>query len=310
MAYLANMFVISYRKYFYALSGIVILGSILAALFLGLHVGIDFKGGSLIEVVYTSERPAIDLVKNSLTDPAFAGYSIRPTGTNGFILRTPFLSTETHTKALAALSGNGQWPLTESRFDSIGPTIGKELKTKSTLAVGLVIFAIVIFIAFVFRKVSEPVSSWKYGLIAIVALLHDVIVPTGGAAILGYFIGMEIDALFVTAILVVLGFSVHDTIVVFDRVREHLRVNKEYGKREPFEETVGKSVAETFNRSINTSLTTVLALVALYFLGSESTHNFALTLIIGIIAGTYSSIFLASPLLVTIEKWQNKGAKK
>lgn len=303
------MFVVKNRKIFYALSLLIIGVAFASILFFGLHFGIDFKGGSLIEVKYQENRPDIVLIKSKIIAEEFAGYSIRPTGEKGFILRTPYLNQSTHAEALKILEGDGAWSLTEERFNSIGPTIGEELRTKALLAIALVIVSIVLFIAFVFRKVSEPVASFKYGLIAIVALLHDVIVPTGAFAIFGYFFGTEIDSLFVTALLVILGFSIHDTIVVFDRVRENLRVNKEFNKKETFEDTVGKSVAQTFNRSINTSLTTVLSLLALYFLGSSATKDFSLALIIGIIAGTYSSIFLASPLLVTVEKWQGKKSK-
>lgn len=308
------MFVVTYRKIFYVISAVITLVALGAILLWGLQLGIDFKGGSLVEVSYTSARPDINAVKASLAGVVSGGFSVRPTGNTGYILRTPLLDEAGHAAVLQALSQKEASKMTELRFDSVGPVIGEELRTKSTLAVGLVILAIVLFIAFVFRKVSEPVASWKYGLIAVVALLHDVIVPTGAFAILGHFVGTEVDTLFVTALLVVLGFSVHDTIVVFDRVRENLRVNKELNKQgEPFEEIVGRSVAQTFNRSINTSLTTVLALIALYLLGSAATKDFSLALIIGIVAGTYSSIFLASPLLVTIEKWSasaRDGQKK
>jgi preprotein translocase subunit SecF len=173
----------------------------------------------------------------------------------------------------------------------------------------MVLLAIVLFITFAFRKVSRPVSSWKYGFTAIIALAHDVIIPVGFFAIMGHFFGgYEIDALFVTAMLVVLGFSIHDTIVVFDRVRENLHADK--NKNETFENIVGQSVSETFTRSINTSLTTVLALVAVFVWGPETTRNFAMALIVGIITGTYSSIFIASPLLVTMAgRMQSKKVK-
>ena len=194
----------------------------------------------------------------------------------------------------------------EKRFDSIGPSIGSELQTRSVYAIILVILAIALFIAFAFRHVSKPVSSWKYGIVALLSLAHDVIIPIGAFAVMGHFMGAEVDTLFVTAILVVLGFSVHDTIVVFDRVRENLRRLEEKGMKESFEETVGKSVSQTLGRSINTSLTTVLALLALYFFGATATHYFSLTLLIGIVAGTYSSVFLGSPLLVTLQKMQKE----
>ena len=163
-----------------------------------------------------------------------------------------------------------------------------------------------LFITFAFRKVSYPVASWKYGLSTIVALAHDVIIPTGVFIVWTHFHGGEIDLLFVTALLAILGYSVHDTIVVFDRVRENLRLGGNAKSKETFEQTVGASVTQTFGRSINTSLTIFLALVALYFIGGASTRDFAFVLLVGVITGTYSSIFVASPLLVTLEKLQSK----
>lgn len=172
------------------------------------------------------------------------------------------------------------------------------------------LLCILLFIAFAFRKVSKPVSSWVYGLVAIVTLIHDVIVPVGFFAALGHFTGAQVDTLFVTAILTVLGFSIHDTIVVFDRTRENLRLNQEHSRKEPFEETAGRSLNQTLVRSINTSLTVVITLLVLYVFGPESTADFALTLLVGIVAGTFSSIALATPLLVVIEKWRAKKSSK
>lgn len=290
----------------------MVLVSIVSLFVFGLNYGIDFKGGSIIEVVYPIERPEINEVEASLSLAEFKGFSIRASGETDLIVRTAHLSEEEKSFLMGALSGGGKWPLEQKRFSSVGPTLGAELKSKALLSILLVIIAIILFIAFAFRKVSEPISSWKYGLMAIVGLIHNVIIPTGVFAILGHYLGVEVDALFVTALLVVLGFSVHDTIVVFDRVRENLKKNKEYNKKEPFEETVGKSVSQTIARSINTSLTTIITLVALYIWGSESTKWFSLALLIGITVGTYSSICLASPLLVTIEERQRKklGSRK
>jgi preprotein translocase subunit SecF len=194
------------------------------------------------------------------------------------------------------------------RFDSVGPVLGKELQGKAIWSIVLVLLAIVIFITYTFRGVSKPISSWKYGVVAIVALFHDVIVPVGVFSYLGSTGGYEIDALFVTALLVILGFSIHDTIVVFDRTRENLKTLG-FGTsscKKTFEEIVGMSVSQTIARSVNTSLTTMLALVALYIFGPKTTENFALALILGIAVGTYSSIFIGSPLLVTWQKWQEK----
>ncbi len=185
----------------------------------------------------------------------------------------------------------------------MGPILGEEALRKALVSIALVLIGIVLFITLAFRKVSEPVSSWKYGFTAIVALAHDIIIPTGVFSILGHFAGYEVDTLFVTALLVVLGFSVHDTIVVFDRVRENL---KHAPAKMPFMDIVGQSVSQTFTRSINTSLTTLIALVVLYILGGPTISHFVLALIVGIAAGTYSSIFIGSPLLVTLERVQAK----
>ncbi len=168
------------------------------------------------------------------------------------------------------------------------------------------------YVAFAFRKVSKPVSSWGYGLIVVVILIHDIIIPTGFFAILAHFTTAEVDALFVTAILALLGYSVNDTIVIFDRIREHLVNNEKKNIKESFEQTVGKSISETMTRSINTSLTVVLALVAIVVFGAEATRVFAMVILVGVISGTYSSILLAAPLLIPIANWsaKNKLAKK
>lgn len=297
------MFVVKYRKFFYALSSILIIGSFFALGKWGLKPGIDFKGGSILEVEYSANRPEqAELMK--VLQPLNLDISVRATGDKGYILRMKDINQEQKNSVSNVLSTFGT--STEKRFDSVGPLLGTEALRKSLVSIVLVIIAIVIFIAFAFRKVSEPVSSWKYGIVAIIALIHDVIVPTGAFSILGHFKGYEVDTLFVTALLVVLGFSVHDTIVVFDRVREnlsHAKANK------PFDQIVGESISQTFTRSINTSLTTLLALVVLYFVGGESTQHLSLALIIGITAGTYSSVFIGSPLLVTVWKWQNSKKK-
>ena len=193
-------------------------------------------------------------------------------------------------------------PAEEKQFDSVGPVVGQELKRRAYIAIGTVLFLIVIYIAFAFRKVSRPVAPWKYGLAAIIALFHDIFIPTGIFSILGHYLGVEIDLLFVTGLLTILGFSVHDTIVVFDRIRENLR--KGLGKN--FEETVNISVNQTITRSINTSLTVFLTLLAIFIFGGASVKYFALLLMIGVFFGTYSSIFVASSLLVTWEAWRQK----
>ncbi len=300
------MFIIIYRKLFYTIAALLVLGSIIALSMWGLNPGIDFKGGSIIEVEYASStRPTIESFKSSLDALNIGEISIRETGSEGYILRTTELSPEAHDAITSVLSAAGTG-FNEKRFDSVGPILGKEALQKSWISVGLVLLAIVLFITFAFRGVSRPVKSWKYGLIAIIALAHDVIIPAGVFAILGHFAGFEVDTLFVTALLVILGFSIHDTIVVFDRVRENLNHDSAGKQKKPFENIVGDSINQTFVRSINTSLTTLIAIFVLYLVGAEATKHFALALLVGITAGTYSSIFIASPLLVTVYKMQEK----
>jgi preprotein translocase subunit SecF len=293
------MFIVQNRHIWYTVSAVLIAASIAAVSIWGLKFGIDFTGGSILEIAYSAENvPAQADVIALVEGAGIAGASVRATGDTGFLIRTPFLIETEYTTLSTSLGG------TEIRYDSIGPSIGTELQTRAVYAVLLVLLMITLFIAFVFRHVSKPVSSWKYGVVALLALAHDVIVPLGAFALMGHYWGAEVDTLFVTAILVILGFSVHDTIVVFDRTRENLKKLKEDEEEEAFDVTVGRSVTQTLSRSINTSLTTVLALIALYVFGPEVTHYFVLALIIGIVTGTYSSIFIGSPLLVTLQKMQ------
>ena len=303
------MWVVKYRKLFYAFSGLLVLASVVSFFTWGLKPGVDFTGGTLIEVSYDGGRPDQTAVTTALAavDPAVSvrlGTSEK--GEQEFIVRLKEVSQEEKAAVMTALSLNGTATTTIKTFDSIGPVLGAEALRKSIVSIILVILGIVLYITFAFRKVSEPVASWKYGLVAVIALVHDVIIPTGVFSILGHFKGYEVDTLFVTALLVILGFSVHDTIVVFDRVRENL--HKAPAKK-PFGEIVGESVSQTFTRSINTSLTTLIALVVLYFVGGSTTEHFSLALIVGIAAGTYSSIFIGSTLLVTIAG-VGRGTKK
>ena len=305
------MFVVKYRKIFYTLSTLLVLFSIFAISKWGLNYGIDFKGGSIIEVEYKGDRPPHDEITATVKKVVTEGeVVVRPIGDKGYIIRTASLASSTIDALSASLTGVrvGTSTLNLSsgaeikRLDTVGPILGQELQSKSVTSIILVLLAIVLFITFAFRHVSKPVSSWKYGLAAVIALAHDVLVPTGIYVFLGRNGGFEVDALFVTALLVILGFSVHDTIVVFDRTRENLKLDDSHKKS--FDQIVGESVSQTFARSINTSLTTILALIALYIFGADATRNFSLILIIGIVLGTYSSIFLGSPLLVTFWKSQ------
>ena len=275
------MFVIKYKKIWYLLSTFLIIVSLWAISSRGFNLSIDFTGGTITEISYAN-RPAKELIESKIEQTSV---SIRTSGENNYVIRTK-------EPIKADLGGE------VIRENTIGPVAGAELASKAQKAVTVVIIMIVLFVTFAFRKVSKPVKSWKYGLATIIALAHDVVIPTG----LFVLLGKEIDLLFITGLLAILGYSVHDTIVVFDRIRENLRLKTD----EPFEEIVGKSVNQTFARSINTSLTIFITLLALYLVGPAATQSFALLLIVGLIAGTYSSIFIASPLLVTFFRLQRK----
>ena len=297
------MFIINHRKIFYFVAVLLVLASIVSLAVWGLKPGIDFAGGSFLKLSYNGEAPQVEQIRDEISKVGFGEASVRTGANSEYSIRLRELRPEEKDALMSALSFQGKYSPVEKEFSSVGPVLGKETLRKSYFAILSVIIGIVLFITFAFRKVSRPVSSWVYGLIAIIALAHDVIVPVGLFSFLGHFYGIEVDALFVTALLVILGFSVHDTIVVFDRVRENLHHAND---KERFDYIVGQSISETFVRSINTSLTTLLAIVALYIWGPETTRHFSLVLLVGIVAGTYSSIFIGSPLLVTINNWRKK----
>lgn len=287
------IYIVRRRKIWFAISAFLVGASVFALIFWGLNLGIDFTGGSLLEVKFSDVRPSIEEIQSIASDQDLGEVLIQPIGDKNIVLRMKSASEEEHQKLFSAISEKYQ-DVSEERFDSIGPVIGEELQKKSLMTIVLVIIAIALYIAFAFRKVSYPIQSWKYGAITLLALFHDVIIPLGVFAVLGKFLHIEIGSAFVAAILTVLGYSVNDTIVVFDRVRENLM----RGGGE-FEGLVEKSVNETLGRSINTTLTTLFVLFAVFFFGGETIKIFALALIVGVAAGAYSSIFVASPLLVS-----------
>ena len=321
------MFIILNKKIFLIIAlGIITLATVAIAVF-GLKPAIDFTGGSLLEVRYTS-LPDKAAVEGAVTDLALGSFSVRQSNTevgSGYLVSTRDLGEEERIKladTLTALGEGGE----VSRFTSIGPTIGNELKDKAGWAIGAVLLITIVYVAFAFAGVGAPVSSWVYGFLVTLILGHDILVPIAAMSLLGYLTGAEADILFITALLTILGYSVNDTIVIFDRVREKLVQNRterrskrteagvvkeevSYTLTKPFGEIVGQAVEETMARSINTSLTVLIALVALYFFGSSVMQTFALVLIVGLIAGAYSSIFIASPLLVLYEEWLHKKSK-
>ncbi|TSC80069.1 MAG: hypothetical protein G01um101429_273 [Parcubacteria group bacterium Gr01-1014_29] len=300
---------IAWRKLPYTISGILVLASLGMLLLWGLPLGIDFTGGSLMELEFAHALPAQDSIHERIASLNLGDVQVQQTGERGMLLRARDIDEETHQNVLTALRGIDR-SVEEKRFVSIGPTIGNELKQKAIWALMLVLAMIIVYITAVFRHVSRPqgmftghsLPSWKYGVVAIIALIHDVTIPLGLFAYLGKFQHVEISALFISALLTILGFSVHDTIVVFDRIRENLR--KRASAR--FEDIINISIHETMTRSINTSLTLLFVLLTLFFLGGESTKYFSLALIVGTVVGVYSSIFIASPLLVTWQKWQGR----
>lgn len=347
------MNIIKHTKTYFIISGILAGISILSLIFCGLNFGIDFTGGSMLEIEFTNERLANEEVKSRLSDLELGNIVIQPIDEKGLLLRFKSVDEKTHQQILQKLGDNSQKmtieaieskseeeveiksvdiveaeavnkndeveileeelngeeivstttaneiknQVIEKRFDSIGPVIGNELKEKTVYAIVIALIAIIAYIAWAFRHVSKPISSWKYGVIAILTLFHDVIITIGIFVFLGKYFSVEINAPFVAAVMTILGYSVNDTIVVFDRIRENL---KNYNGN--FSGVVNKSVQQTLVRSFYTSATTLLVLFSLYIFGGETIKDFVLALIIGISLGTYSSIFLASPLLVALEK--------
>ena len=295
--------IVGKRKIWFSISGAVLIISLLLTGIFGLRLGIDFTGGSLLEMSCTAV-PGTDKAVAVYTEKGVEGAVVQQIGETGILIRSKELTPALHNAILPALQeALKQEGCTEARFETIGPSISKELREKSFGMIVAVVLAIILYVAWTFRSVSKPVASWKYGVVAVVALLHDITLPTAVFAVFGHFAHIEVDVLFVTALLTVMGFSVHDTIVVFDRVRESLQRNTSIS----FIDTVNESVNTTLGRSINTSFTTVLSLVGIFLLTTGSIKYFSAVMIMGILVGTYSSIFIAAPLLVT---WYLVGKKK
>lgn len=298
--------IIPKRKIWFSISTVLVVLSVLYISISGLRLGIDFTGGSLLEIS-VDETVALSDIEFSVTSSVSDDIEVKvqSSGENQYLIRTQELTEEQHQAILFKLSQLSD--IEELRFESVGPTLGSELKSKAIESLIVAAGVIILYIAWSFRKVSEDnnagPSSWKYGIGAIIALVHDVVIVTGAYALISTYTQYQVDALFVTALLVVLGYSVNDTIVVYDRIRENVIESK----TKNFAELVNKSVNETITRSINTSLTTLLVLATLFFFGGSTIQGFILSLIIGIAIGTYSSIFLASPVLVV---WQQFSEKK
>lgn len=295
------MNLIQHRSWFFVISGLVIIPGVISLVLVGLRLGIDFTGGSNIEFVKSVQTTPAQ-IKSVIVKNGVNVQDVQPQSNTSTLLRTDPISQKTNVKLLNDLKKIDP-SIKEASFDTVGPTIGSETTKDAFIAVIVAAFAITLYIAYAFREVSKPLASWKYGVAAIAALLHDVLLVLGVFSILGHFFGVEIDVLFITAVLTVMGFSVHDTIVVFDRIRENLKRHSSL----PFEEVVNDSVLETFNRSLNTSLTVIIVLFTLLLFSGESIRWFVAALLIGILSGTYSSIFNASPILVV---WNNLDQRR
>ena len=281
--------------------GTIVIGLIALAVW-GLNVGIDFTGGTLVEVATKEGKVTaeiLDTVKKDLKEAGIEKIASQSTGNGGAIIKTEPVDKEKQAKINEIVTKHR---LEVQRFEGVGPTVGKDLTRKAILAVGLASVAIILYIAYSFRSVPQPASSWRFGVTAVLALIHDIAATVGIFAILSHFLGYEIDALFITALLTIMGFSVHDTIVVFDRLREKMR-HTAIDTSEKFEAATNSALTETLNRSLNTSITTLLVLLALAFLGGETLRPFIVTLIVGITVGTYSSIFVSAPILVLWQQW-------
>ena len=296
--------IIGKKNLYFALSLIVVIPGLIALLLFGLNLSIDFTGGSRLTVnfVQNIEKQKVDKIKQALISQNIKVYIVEQSR-NQVFLRTSLINQKQNIKFIDALTKNFK-DAKETEFETIGPTIGRETTINAIKAVLLASVLIILYITWSFRKVPKPASSLRFGVSAIIALIHDVLVVLGIFAILGHFFGVEVDSLFVTALLTVIGFSVHDTIVVFDRIRENLR--RSSGS---FPQIVNDSILQTLDRSLNTSLTVLLVLFALLLFGGETIRWFVVALLIGVTSGTYSSIFNASPILVVWQEWSEKRKK-
>lgn len=297
------MRILNYYKYLFALSAIILVLGIASIGIFGFHLGVDFKGGTVTEIEFNQQFD-LEKVKTALSgssDNNLTSAQLQTTGEKGLIIKTAAMDKTAHDN-MYQLIRNQAGEFTEKRYDSIGPVVGEELKKKALYQLVIVSLGIVFYIAYAFRHVSRPITPFQFGVAAIVALVHDLLIVLGIFSLLGHFYNIEIDSLFVTAMLTVLGFSVHDTIIVFDRIRENLKVYA----GQSIEFIVNHSISQTLVRSLNTSLTVLFVLLAMLLFGGETIRYFVLALFIGIAAGTYSSIFVAAPMLVLWQNWRNK----
>lgn len=295
--------IISKRNIFFSLSGIMVVLSAAALLLFGLKPSIDFTGGSLIALKFTGARPDVATLQTTVTKLENIGpVLIQPSGTDGYSLKLRFITEDEHQQILATIRGAHETKdakVIEERIETIGPAVSSTLKRRSWIALAAVAVTVILFVAYSFRGVSQPVQSWKFGVSTIISLVHNVGITMGIFAVLGRYYGIQVDIPFVVALLTILGYSVNDNIVVLDRIRENLLRRR----ISDFATLANNALNETLWRSLNTSFTILLVFIALFVFGDESIFTFSLALILGIIISAYSSVFLAAPLLVAWEKW-------
>lgn len=282
------------------MSAILIITSIVSIFVFGLRFGIDFTGGSSLEITYKDKTPSFEEIEKQLQDLNLDKFLLQKKGRNGIVLMMKVIDEDIHQKILERLKQLGEIEEGSESFQLIGPVIGKEIKDKTKIVIVLAFFAILIYIALSFRRISYPVKSYIYGLSGLIALGHDVLIPLGVLVFLGKFQGVEIDIPIIAAFLTIIGYSINDSVVVFDRIRENLLKLRNSN----FDLVVEKSLNQTLVRSLNTTFTTLLALFAIYFLCGETLRYFSLTLILGIFLGAYSSFFVATPLLVSFYEYR------
>lgn len=288
--------IIQKRTYAYVFSGTLLVLSVLAVAVWGLRLGLDFKGGTLIEVRFAKDpAPQVEELQAALEPLGLQSLSLQATEGNGALVRY-LASDETVNDRVMEELGTIDADLTLLRTDFIGASVSEQMKTSAFWGILFSIVGIAAYIALAFRRVSRPISSWEYGWGAVIALAHDIVITVGAFAVFGRFLDVEVGVPFVAALLTILGYSVNDSIVVYDRIRENLLRGK---ARADFERVVNRSVNETMSRSINTSMTVMIVLAAIALFGGESIRWFAIALLIGVGFGTYSSVFIASALLVT-----------
>ena len=294
-----NFDFLRYKKYFFLLSVFLILGSLASLFVFGLKFGVEFTGGSILEIEYLEERPSNIEITQELADFDL-GETIQPAGEKRVIIRMREIDEKTHQEIFQRLKEKKE--LEEKRFESIGPMISRELRDKTTTILILASLAILSYIALAFRKVSYPIAGWQYGIGSVLAIFHDLLITLGVFSLLGFFYNVEITIPIIIALLAIVGHSIDDTIVAFDRIRENLF----FDRKKTFNEIINKSLNQAFKPIMSTTFTTLLIITSLFIFGGETLKYFSLALIVGFLAGAYSSIFLIIPLFGNLARWKEK----